>query len=221
MRSRAYAGMCALAILSILTASCTPRGKPDPLRIPDSVRERFVRGKELYVAQKFEGAEAEFKWVVREAPRFANGRFMLGKTYFFQEKMDLAEREFREALKINPYDLESRYWLGRIKSFKPETVEEAVEEFKKILEMYEDHPRARRALAQIYERQGKIQEALVEYRRALSTEPSYAVIHYDLGNLYRRIGLEDRAEEEYRRATLLDPDFKEAQNALARYRKGK
>jgi tetratricopeptide (TPR) repeat protein len=73
---------------------------------------------------------------------------------------------------------------------------------------------ARRNLADVLTRQGKLTEAISAYREALRISPGDVVTHNELGNVLASQGRLEEAGTEYQIALRLRPDFAEARYNL-------
>ncbi|HYW42028.1 MAG TPA: tetratricopeptide repeat protein [Bryobacteraceae bacterium] len=94
-------------------------------------------------------------------------------------------------------------------------VEDAVEAYRKVLELNPTAAGALVNLGTIYYRQRKFAEAEKYYLRSISADPSYPLAEFNLGNLYDEQGRLDEALEHYRRALGLNPGYADAHFNLA------
>lgn len=88
-------------------------------------------------------------------------------------------------------------------------LDEAINEFRKAIELDPDSAHAHDNLATVYAEKKLYREAAREYLLALSLEPDSATAHYNLACFLAAHGLE-MAVEEYRHAIDLDPDYPDA-----------
>jgi len=63
-------------------------------------------------------------------------------------------------------------------------LDEAIAEFKKVIEIYPDDALAHTALGNVYYDKGMLDEAIVEWRKAIEIDPDYALAHYNLAITY-------------------------------------
>jgi tetratricopeptide (TPR) repeat protein len=84
-------------------------------------------------------------------------------------------------------------------------MEEALEAFKKAVELNSNDAVVRLNLAYTYDRQGMAEEAIAEYQRAIELSPSNLLGYNNLGVLYDKMGLYDEAIGEFQRALEIDP----------------
>jgi tetratricopeptide (TPR) repeat protein len=94
-------------------------------------------------------------------------------------------------------------------------VEQAIEAYKKVLELNADAAGALVNLGTIYYRQRKFAEAERYYRAATTADPGYALAEFNLGNLYDEQGRLKEALDHSRRALVLNPSYADAHFNLA------
>jgi tetratricopeptide (TPR) repeat protein len=94
-------------------------------------------------------------------------------------------------------------------------VEEAIDAYKKVLELNPVAAGALVNLGTIYYRQRKFAEAERYYRDAITADSAYALAEFNLGNLYDEQGRLKEALEHYRRALTLNPGYADAHFNLA------
>ena len=96
---------------------------------------------------------------------------------------------------------------------------EAIEEYKKALELNPKYPLAHNNLGILYKKSGRFDEAIKEYETAISLDPGYLNPCYNLGLLYLERGQLDKAAEYFEKALTINPDFTEAKDKLAACRR--
>jgi tetratricopeptide (TPR) repeat protein len=94
-------------------------------------------------------------------------------------------------------------------------VDEAVDAYRKVLELNPGAAGALVNLGTIYYRLRKFLEAENYYRQAAEADPEYALAEFNLGNLYDEQGRMKEAFEHYRRALTLNPQYADAHFNLA------
>ena len=92
--------------------------------------------------------------------------------------------------------------------------DEAIEQFKKAIELYPQLYVVYNNLGNVYQDKGSYQEALMYYQEALRLRPDHAKTHNNLGNLYENLGRYDLAEQELKIALHLRPDLAESHSNL-------
>jgi tetratricopeptide (TPR) repeat protein len=94
-------------------------------------------------------------------------------------------------------------------------VEEAVDAYKKVLELNPGAAGALVNLGTIYYRMRQFGEAEKYYAEAIRADPSYPLAQFNLGNLHDEQGRLKEAFEHYRRALNLNPQYADAHFNLA------
>jgi len=94
-------------------------------------------------------------------------------------------------------------------------IEEAIEAYKKVLELNSAAAGALVNLGTIYYRQRKFAEAEKYYVEAIAADPEYALAQFNLGNLFDEQGRVGEAHHHYQRALALNPNYADAHFNLA------
>jgi tetratricopeptide (TPR) repeat protein len=120
--------------------------------------------------------------------------------------------------KRNPNQLrESETWFQKGLELE-ETgapVEDAIDAYRKVLDLNPQAAGALVNLGTIYYRQRRFAEAEAHYREALEADPNYPLAQFNLGNLYDEQGRLDEALVHYRKALELNPQYADAHFNLA------
>jgi len=123
------------------------------------------------------------------------------------------ERKRNQALRVR----ESEVWFQKGLELE-ETgapVEEAVDAYRKVLELNPGAAGALVNLGTIYYRLRRFGEAEKYYCQAVEADPEYALAEFNLGNLYDEQGRMGEAFDHYRRALALNPHYADAHFNLA------
>jgi tetratricopeptide (TPR) repeat protein len=94
-------------------------------------------------------------------------------------------------------------------------VTQAIEAYRKVLELNPEAAGALVNLGTIYYRQRKFAEAERYYRDAIAADPAYPLAQFNLGNLYDEQGRIVEALDHYRKALHLNPQYADAHFNLA------
>ena len=94
-------------------------------------------------------------------------------------------------------------------------IEEAIQSYKKAVELNPAAAGALVNLGTIYYRQRNYTEAERHYQQAIEVDSNYPLAHYNLGNLFDEQGDLARAEEHYTTALRLNPNYADAHFNLA------
>jgi len=93
-------------------------------------------------------------------------------------------------------------------------LDEAVEEYKRAIAIYQEDYKAHYNLGVIYDQQGLLDPAVQSYLRSIQANPAYPNAHFNLGIIYQKQGLMDEAIGHFRKVTELDLLDYEARNNL-------
>jgi predicted Zn-dependent protease len=94
-------------------------------------------------------------------------------------------------------------------------VTQAIEAYRKVLELNPEAAGALVNLGTIYYRQRKFADAERYYRDAIAADPAYPLAQFNLGNLYDEQGRIAEALDHYRKALHLNPQYADAHFNLA------
>ncbi|MEA3328476.1 MAG: tetratricopeptide repeat protein [Candidatus Omnitrophota bacterium] len=86
-------------------------------------------------------------------------------------------------------------------------LEEAIEEFKKAIELNGQSSAAYYNLGLCYLRLENFKKAVEPFKKYIESHPDSAFAHYNLGCAYSKIGNKIKAQEEYNKALELNPDL--------------
>ncbi len=116
-------------------------------------------------------------------------------------------------VKSSPDSPKAHYALGDI-YYKEGNYDQALEEFKKALELNQNFAEIYNNVGLIYEQKGLYNEALREYEKALKMscifDNTYIHIHNNMGNAYTRMNLYNKAILQYKKALELNPNYPQA-----------
>jgi len=139
---------------------------------------------------------------------------------------------YRQALRIEPDNLETRNSLARAIEEKQEyeqamdfferansfanqdKIDEAVEYYKKAVELKPNFIIAQGRLGLLLAQQGRIEEAIDRFRVVLSERPDDYEMHFNVGVLLERQDKIDEAISKYRQALEINPDYAKARVRL-------
>jgi len=92
--------------------------------------------------------------------------------------------------------------------------DEALAEFKQILEGWPKHPRAHLGLGLVYCFVGRFDESLEELKLAAELDPDWVEAHLNLAKTFAMMGMYDEARVGFKRVLELHPDHPEAKKQL-------
>jgi arylsulfatase A-like enzyme/Tfp pilus assembly protein PilF len=124
-----------------------------------------------------------------------------------------AVANYRKVLAEDPNVIDAWFSIGieyqRVKRWK-----EAIDYFKKALELKPDYDLPVINIANCYLRLGDDEAALAGYEHYLTIDPKNAHIRYQIGEIYLDKGDVARAEQNFKEALAIDPRVAAARNAL-------
>ena len=140
-----------------------------------------------------------------------------GQILFDFDAADIASiRNFPERKRANRMR-ESEVWFQKGLELE-ETgapIEQAVEAYRKVLELNPSAAGALVNLGTIFYRQRRFADAETYYRQAIEVDPTYPLAQFNLGNLYDEQGRLSEALDHYKRALALNPQYADAHFNLA------
>jgi spermidine synthase len=121
-----------------------------------------------------------------------------------EKQMGISEQSLLDRIKTNNKDVDAIIKLGTVYQNQG-MLDNAIEEFRKAIELDPNSMLAHSNLAYIYEGKGMINEAIAEFKELLRIQPKMPQIHVGLGLLYDKQGLTDDAIAEMKNAIQQDP----------------
>ena len=138
--------------------------------------------------------------------------------------LSAAYESYRIVLEKFPFFAEAAYSMGLVK-FREQDFDEAVENFKKTLELNHFHENARTAIANVAKnkfnegnnsyRRRDFEGALEAYMEVLKIDESFYQAHYQLGVIQAKMGDRTTAINHYQKALDIAPDFYKGYYAMA------
>ncbi|MCK4326453.1 tetratricopeptide repeat protein, partial [bacterium] len=111
----------------------------------------------------------------------------------------------REARIVEGIDIEALF--KQAETFMSQNrIDDATNQYKKIVEADPDNARAHQALGEIYIQGRYFDQAIEEYEKVIEADPENKAILDSLANLHIRKGEIDKAIEKYERISALDPE---------------
>jgi tetratricopeptide (TPR) repeat protein len=170
---------------------------------------------------RFADAERAFESALDLNPNYTEAALNLSVTYNDRGKYGKA-REVYERVLSNSERQQGRldpFARGKIANMHADIgavyagvgmYDEAVEEYRKALELCPHFVDIRTRLGHIYRESGKHDEAIKEYERAKTTRPEYIPARVAIGITYYALGKREAALNEWNEALDIDPDNKSA-----------
>ncbi|MBD3181810.1 tetratricopeptide repeat protein [Candidatus Poribacteria bacterium] len=117
-----------------------------------------------------------------------------GQIFYVTGDFENSIRQYRMALDMNPQDENARWLMSYVENVLDE---EALDEYKEIVEVQPDSATAHTGLGLLYEKQGDLDKAVEEFKTAIQLDPTIAVARINLGAIYMKMGMIDEAIEQY------------------------
>lgn len=124
-----------------------------------------------------------------------------------------ARKALHEAVSLEPNNPEILNKLAFVTA-KTGDVSEAIELYKRSLDIDGNDDLTHNAIASLYRTMGEREAAREHYENALRIDDAYAQTYYNYGNLLSDMGETRKAETMYLKALELQNDFSEAREAL-------
>jgi tetratricopeptide (TPR) repeat protein len=118
-----------------------------------------------------------------------------------------------QVVREDPTVIDAWFMLGT-QHLRRHLAKQAVEYFKKTLDLKPDYDLAVINMAQAYRQLGDDDAALAGFERYLQLDPKDAYVKYQIGELWLDRGEVVKAEQEFKEALALDPAVAAAKNAL-------
>ncbi len=164
-----------------------------------------------------EQAEAFFQLAFRDDPAGAEALYGLGSVYLQQQKNREARDSFERAIQLhaNYPGTMTRAWnnLGILAAREGRT-EEAVQHFRRALQIDPDFLIALQNLGNAYRQQKRWKEAQDVLRRALQVSPESPEANYSMGMIFAQRNDTERAYEYLQKALAARPAYPEALNNI-------
>lgn len=163
-------------------------------------------------SENIQNAVNMLQYALDQDPKFAEAYAALGEARWRQYKYEKESKRVGEALSAcnRALELDSNLANGHVCLGIVFTgtgkYEQAVEEFKHVLDLEPTSDEACRGLGSAYEHLGLFNEAEKIYSRAINLKPEYWAGYSYLGALYLRQGRYREAAEQFTRVTQLVPD---------------
>jgi len=173
-------------------------------RLPPQEREARIGSRERLLAE------------LGQAPETAAARaelfYTLGGLYYWGKDYIRSLELFRQALAL-AQQLEDRRMEGWTHNGLGNVYhdlgrrEEAIESYRRAIELDPDYASPHTMLGALYETQGRLEEALREHRRAVELQPENSMRHASLASVLHKMGRAEEAAEHLAQARqLLPPD---------------
>lgn len=146
--------------------------------------------------------------LIGKFPRSPEGRRLKGMYLYAKKDYDQAITELQSSLKIRQHP-GTYYYLG-LCYYKRNELENALSQFRKVLDLAPSYQQARLLSSLILLQQKRVDDAINEAKRVIEDDDRNPAAHNILGNAYIAKGMVDEALKEFNRALELEPKLVDA-----------
>jgi tetratricopeptide (TPR) repeat protein len=135
----------------------------------------------------FDQAVEAYQKAIERRPFYSDAHVGLGDALAAKGDVDRAIGAYQRALAHNPVNPRVHVSLGKIYYGEKGLYYEAVNAYKRAIDLDPRSVDARMGLGEVYEEKGLYREAIDEYRRVIETEPAHAEGLYNLALVYEKV----------------------------------
>lgn len=135
----------------------------------------------------FDQAVEAYQKAIERRPFYADAHVGLGDALAAKGDVDGAIGAYQRALAYNPVNPRVYVSLGKIYYGEKSLYYEAVNAYKRALDLDPQSVEARMGLGEVYEDKGLYKEAIDAYRRVIELEPNQAEALYNLALVYEKL----------------------------------
>ena len=151
-------------------------------------------------------------------------RIQNGRRNIQQGLYDEAMKEYSVILDVHPYFPEAAFYMG-LTRFRQKDIEGAAGYFKKALDIYPDHAKARKGLDNVTKqflnsgnnayKRGDLEKATAYYKKALEFDDRFYLAYFQLGVLEKKMGNSNKAISYLNKVLEIKPDHDKSWFTLA------
>ena len=177
---------------------------------PDDAGVHMSLGYALFRARRFPEAIAAYQEAIRIQPKNGLAYHNIGAAYLNQRRYEDAIAAYENALTAEPnysqaYKVHVEMGRALLISRWPDEVNEALEEFKKAIQLNPRYAQAHIELGSAYHALTRYSDASDSMKQAIALQPRNGVSHSLLGEAYLHLSRDSEAEKELREAVSVDP----------------
>jgi protein O-GlcNAc transferase len=172
---------------------------------PNYAEAWYQMGRLFMEKGQYEKSQAYLQHVLAIEPLNTRAHARLGMAYFYLNQTLLAKKEYETSLALNPMDYNTHYNLGELLFTAYEDKKDALEEFKKTLEINPDHVEANFKSGLICLSNNMTKEAILFFEKARAKAPNNIRVLLQLGVAYEKMGMYVDALKIYQAVTAIDP----------------
>ncbi|MGH7323686.1 MAG: tetratricopeptide repeat protein [Candidatus Rokuibacteriota bacterium] len=135
----------------------------------------------------FDQAVEAYQKALERRPFYAEAHVGLGEALAAKGEVDAAIGAYQKALTYNAVNPRVYVSLGKIYYGEKGLYYEAVNAYKRAIDLDPRSVEARMGLGEVYEEKGLYKEAIEEYRRVIEAEPTHAEALYNMALVYEKV----------------------------------
>jgi len=135
----------------------------------------------------FDQAIEAYERAITLRPHYAEAHVGLGDAKAAKGENEAAIAHYQKALSLDPLNARVQFALGKIYYSEKGLYYEAVNAYKKAIDLDQSFLEARMGLGEIYEEKGLYKDAVVEYKKVIEIEPKHTAAHYNLAMAYEKL----------------------------------
>ncbi len=124
-------------------------------------------------------------------PHYAEAQVGLGDAKAAKGDNEGAIGHYQKALQLDPLNARVHFSLGKIYYNEKGLYYEAVNAYRKAIDLDQYFLDARMGLGEIYEEKGLYKDAIAEYRKVIEVDPKHAGAHYNLALAYEKVDVKE------------------------------
>lgn len=168
---------------------------------PDSFAAHKLNAEALEMQGKWEPAQAEYEWMIKEDPNapgihFLLARLLLSRPDVGPDATERAKQELTKEIQVDPNNAGAIYILGELDR-RDQKWDEAISRYKQALKIDPNLGEAYLGLGYCLVNLKKYEEAIPPLRTAEQMMPANPEVHSSLGTALQRSGHKDEAQKEF------------------------
>ncbi len=180
---------------------------------PSDAVARNALGFALMLDRRLDEAIRELQEAAKLDPKFSEAKNNLASVYMLKGDLEKARVTLQEVLKDPFYPTPEFVYFNLARIYEQQgKIPQAVEEYRRALDIRPEFVDAHNNLGGLYLQQGKVDLAIRAFREATRLEPRVAIYQRNLGVAYLQAGNREEARKAFERSLELQPDSPHAEN---------
>lgn len=134
------------------------------------IKSEFKKFNKYYKEKNIKLSILSLEKILEENPKQIEAIFFLATIYLQNKNFIESKKLYLKFIKMNPNNSSVYYNLGLV-NYNLDILDDAIENFKKVLEIKKDNTDALNNLAKIYKDMNQLKESKIYYEKCLSIEP--------------------------------------------------